>query len=204
MISVDYSDTITQTDEAHSKQFEMPLLAFTELPMSESIASACCFSQIATPLLTKRNVLNGGTVGPLTSFEVYPQVIQFFGGLATTPQVHYTYYSPTVKDPGKYSDQALWIQDGLYYEMYDVAYFTQNVNHTLGSVYIIDKGQISNKPISASGFVAPTSGICDHISRSCPFNRTVTINNAHIGSTSPHLLGGANWASPHVAAQFSS
>jgi hypothetical protein len=172
--------------------------------MNESIASACCYAQVSTPLVTKKNVLNGGTIGTFSTFELYPQIIQFFGGLATTPPVHYTYYSPTVLAPGQYSDQALWIKDGLYYEMYDVAYFTQNPDHTLGGVYIIDKGQISNMPTSISGFVSPTSGICDHISKSCPFNRTVTMNNAHIGATSPHLLGGSNWASPHVAAQYNS
>jgi len=186
------------------KKFEMPRLAITEILMNESIASDCCYSETVTPLITKKNILNGGMINTYTYYQVYSQVVQYFGGLMTAPSTHYTYYAPTIQNPAEYSDAATWISGGLYYKTYDVASFTQNTGHTLSSLYIIEDGQISNRPIDIGGFVQPSYTNCDHMTRSCPFNELVTLKDAHIGAKTPHRLGGVNWQTPHKAAQYNS
>ncbi|MDR1568966.1 MAG: hypothetical protein LBS72_00580 [Oscillospiraceae bacterium] len=186
------------------KNFEMPTLYMMETPMSESIASACCYSETVNGLTTTKKVLNGGTIGTHSWYTVYPDVIRFFGGIATAPSNHYTYYYQNIDDPAQYNNGAVWISGGPQTKTKDVAAFTQSSSHTLDELWTITDGTISQETIEPGSFVKLTNSGCDHLSQKCPFNEKTTIDFVHTGAKYPHALGAEIWQYPHPAAQYNS
>jgi len=184
------------------KGFEMPRVTLHEMCMSESIAATCCYSETTAGLSTIHAVLNGGNLSRYSWREVYAQVIEFYGGIATIPKTHYSYYFPNLDDV-YYDEGAKMISGGGYWSK-DVAAFEQNTEGKLQALGTIDDGKISDEEILPGAYVSATRSECDHMTNACPFNYVRSIDYAHVGATMPHALGTSQWFLPHQAHQYNS
>lgn len=185
------------------KQYQAPQLHLVEMPMAESIANTCCYTEIVNGLTTTKKVLSGGTIGPYTWYNVYPDVVRYLGGIATAPRNHYKYYYTVDDGPAGYSEGAAWITGGQRTLSKDVLMFTQNGDHTLARLVTITNGEAYEEDPN-TGYVALSYSGCDHMSRKCPFNEQLTVDLIHSGAKYPHAMGGSLWASPHQAIMYNS
>jgi len=180
------------------------------MDMAESIASACCYSVTTSKdgLVTTKNILTGGTITTLETYQVYQDLIEFYGGIASLPANHYTYYRPYSADitySGVTYDTGASPIAGVGYTTQDVAWFSQDASHQLYQLYVVDKnGQMMPETVVPGGYVQLTYSGCDHLSRDCPFNKLVTQKNMHVNARTAHALGTSNWALPHTAQQYNS
>ena len=184
------------------KEFEMPRVALQEMCMSESIAATCCYTETSNGLTTVQTSLSGGSLSRYSWREVYSDIIEFHGGLASIPKTHYTYYYPNL-DEVYYDEGAKMISGGGYFSK-DVVAFEQSSKGTLQSLWTIKDGKIVDEKILPGSYVSATRSGCDHMTNACPYNYVRSIDFAHVGSTMPHAFGTTQWFLPHPAQQYNS
>ena len=176
----------------------MPIVSMNKMAMNESVATTCCYRQVATPTATYWEVLNGGWIGS-GYVESWAENTKYAGMNASWRNSKYDVNLASTADLTSYRVAYLTADDatgaatnnskGWY--VYSVA------NPAEGAVtlneWLLNRGNLI------------TSKICEHNNTDCIYGKaTIELKtNQHFESKSAHDTT-SNWKNPHAAKQFSS
>ena len=178
----------------------MPIVSMNKMAMNESVATTCCYRQVATPTATYWEVLNGGWIGSGYVEELVKK--SPYGSMDSSWfDFKYDIVGDGVGDKLKNN----------FVKYVSGATVGTDTSNPSGNwlVYGVDVTNPSGDTLS--GFLANmglrTDATCDHKTNvNCVYRETKIAfkDNQHFESKTKHDKGGSDWAKPHGAAQFSS
>lgn len=179
----------------------MPIVSMNKMAMNESVATTCCYREVATPTAMYWEVLNGGWIGSgyvdgATRNSAYQYLNKSW--------LDYKYDVIFTAGPDPDVDMSASVR-------YESLLYPAGATTAVSNWYVYGTDGLllgtMSEYLGGLGVPTRTDETCDHKTNSkCVYNTIGATfkENQHFESKTKHTTGGTDWAKPHTADKFSS